>query len=135
MGFSARRGSLTTRQRLEVLCVTWNVNEQKPEAGSPFFRWLGELGRGAGLACLALQEIEMGGQSVATAAVRDALMRSTQVPPTPLSVRWAVHLAAWCKPVLCSIPVCVFIMFLFMCLDLMFFKLFAPGVRSLFARR
>lgn len=82
VGFMARRESLTSRQRLEVLCLTWNVNEQKPEAGSPFFRWLGELGRGAGLACLALQEIEMGGQSVATAAVRDALMRSTQVPQT-----------------------------------------------------
>jgi hypothetical protein len=46
-----------------VLAVTWNVGESKPEAGSPFFRWVHEAAANMQLAVVALQEIEMGSSS------------------------------------------------------------------------
>lgn len=64
---------------LEVLCLTWNVNEQKPDGGSALFGTLAALAETARVAVFGLQEIEMGGSSVAMAAAKDALLKSAQV--------------------------------------------------------
>ena len=61
-----------------MLCLTWNVNEQRPE-GSPLFNWIADLSAQASIAVIALQEIEMGGSSVAVAAAKDILNKSAQV--------------------------------------------------------
>lgn len=66
------------RETLNVLCVTWNVNERKPEQDSPFFRWIHETGYSTQLAVVACQEIEMGSSSVALAAAKDALSYKMQ---------------------------------------------------------
>ena len=73
--------SLVEQQRLEVLCVTWNVNEQKPSANSAFFSIVCHLARPEGikLAIFGLQEIEMGGHSVAIAAAKDKINKKAQV--------------------------------------------------------
>ena len=67
-----------SRQNLEMLCLTWNVNEQQPE-DSPLFKWIADLSAKASLVVVALQEIEMGGGSVAIAAAKDVLKKSAQV--------------------------------------------------------
>ena len=51
------------REALRALCVTWNVGESKPEAGSAFFRWVHEQAFNTQLAVMGLQEIEMGSSS------------------------------------------------------------------------
>ncbi len=61
-----------------MLCLTWNVNEQRPD-GSPLFKWIADLSAKASVAVIALQEIEMGGGSVAVAAAKDILNKSAQV--------------------------------------------------------
>lgn len=66
------------RANLEMLCLTWNVNEQRPE-GSPLFNWIADLSGKASIAVVALQEIEMGSSSVAIAAAKDVLNKSAQV--------------------------------------------------------
>lgn len=69
-----------SRGNLEMLCLTWNVNEQRPE-GSPLFNWIADLSGKASIAVVALQEIEMGSSSVAIAAAKDVLNKSAQVGP------------------------------------------------------
>lgn len=73
------------RANLEMLCLTWNVNEQRPE-GSPLFTWLADLSGKASIAVVALQEIEMGSSSVAIAAAKDVLNKSAQVNLLSLSL-------------------------------------------------
>ncbi|GAB4822767.1 hypothetical protein N2152v2_009813 [Parachlorella kessleri] len=62
---------------VHMLCVTWNVGESKPSKRSPFFTQLdGKVNvtdPGIQLVVVGLQEIEMGGSSVALAAAKDAL--------------------------------------------------------------
>ena len=67
-----------SHKNLEMLCLTWNVNEQRPD-GSPLFKWIADLSARASVAVIALQEIEMGGGSVAVAAAKDILNKSAQV--------------------------------------------------------
>ena len=76
--YNADAGALVRRANLEMLCLTWNVNEQRPE-GSPLFNWIADLSGKASIAVLALQEIEMGSSSVAIAAAKDVLNKSAQV--------------------------------------------------------
>lgn len=63
----------------EVACLTWNVNEARPEAGTALHRWVVDLARDASLFVVALQEIESGGSSLALAAAKDALLAKQQV--------------------------------------------------------
>ncbi len=67
------------RHELEVACLTWNVNEARPEAGTALQRWVVDLSREASLFVVALQEIESGGSSLALAAAKDALLAKQQV--------------------------------------------------------
>ena len=67
-----------------MLCLTWNVNEQRPE-GSPLFNWIADRSARASIAVVALQEIEMGSSSVAIAAAKDVLNKSAQVYLSSLS--------------------------------------------------
>lgn len=76
--FENEAPALVSRKNLEMLCLTWNVNEQRPE-GSPLFKWIADLSANASVAVIALQEIEMGGGSVAIAAAKDVLNKSAQV--------------------------------------------------------
>lgn len=66
---------------MEVLCLTWNVNEQKPQAASSFFGIVSRLAASESikLAVFGLQEIEMGGHSVAIAAAKDKINKKAQV--------------------------------------------------------
>lgn len=65
---------------LEVVCLTWNVGEGKPNpADSNFFRWLAKRAASAAIVVVGLQEIEMGGGSVAMAAARDRFAKIAQV--------------------------------------------------------
>lgn len=79
------------QQKLDVLCLTWNVNEQKPHANSLFFAMVSKLAEAqtTKLAIFGLQEIEMGGHSLAIAAAKDKINKKSQVlsqspPPPPL---------------------------------------------------
>ncbi|KAK9805177.1 hypothetical protein WJX72_003678 [[Myrmecia] bisecta] len=76
--FEAEAGSVVKHELLEVMCLTWNVNEQKPDSGSAIFRNVDVLSSKASVAVVALQEIEMGGSSVAIAAAKDAILKSMQ---------------------------------------------------------
>ncbi len=67
------------RETVRTLCVTWNVNEQKPDAGSDVFAHIAASAAGAQVAVFGLQEIEMGSASVALAAAKDQLARGMQV--------------------------------------------------------
>ena len=83
----ARRGefkdglsAVMERRALEVVCLTWNVGEGKPEPSrSNFFRWLSKRAASAAIVVVGLQEIEMGGGSVALAAARDRFAKVAQV--------------------------------------------------------
>ena len=76
--FETEAAALVSHKNLEMLCLTWNVNEQRPD-GSPLFKWITDLSAKASVAVIALQEIEMGGGSVAVAAAKDILNKSAQV--------------------------------------------------------
>ena len=62
-----------------MLCLTWNVNEQRPDPSSSLFQWVADLSAKSSIVVVALQEIEMGGGSVAIAAAKDVLNKSAQV--------------------------------------------------------
>ena len=66
------------REHLEVMCLTWNVNQQRPDANSGVFHKVADAGASASIVVVALQEIEMGSSSVAIAAAKDALRKSAQ---------------------------------------------------------
>lgn len=80
--YADEAGRLVERHELEIFCLTWNVNEARPEAGNALHRWVVDLSREAGLLVVALQEIESGGSSLALAAAKDALLTRQQVPHT-----------------------------------------------------
>ena len=74
--------SVLSRQLHQCLAVTWNVNEQRPE-GSSLFRHIRERSAEAHTLMVALQEVEMGGSSVALAAAKDAIARGLQARGPP----------------------------------------------------
>ena len=76
--FDTQLPHITDLKAVDVLCLTWNVGESKPE-GSPFFRWVAEKARSASVVVIALQEIEMGSSSIVLGAAKDALLKSAQV--------------------------------------------------------
>lgn len=67
-----------SRISLGVLAVTWNCGESRPEASSPFFRWIREHSGDKSLIVVSLQEVEMGGASVALAAAKETLSTKSQ---------------------------------------------------------
>lgn len=76
---------LVERHTLEVACLTWNVNESRPDPTNEVHRWVAELSAEASLFVVALQEIESGGGSLALAAAKDALLTKQQVSFMPRS--------------------------------------------------
>ena len=74
---------LVDRHPFEVACLTWNVNEARPDPGTGLHRWVIDLAKEASLFVVALQEIESGGGSLALAAAKDALLTRQQVGPRP----------------------------------------------------
>ena len=84
-----------SRKNLEMLCLTWNVNEQRPD-GSPLFNWIADLSAKASIAVIALQEIEMGGGSVAVAAAKDILNKSAQVMCAPGACLYCTYTVCVC---------------------------------------
>lgn len=77
--YQAEAAQALETKRLQALCVTWNVNERFPEAGCPLFAWLRNTSATCNLAIIGLQEVEMGGGSVAMGTVKDNLFRGMQV--------------------------------------------------------
>ena len=77
------------------MCLTWNVNHQRPDASSGVFHGVfhkvADAGASASIVVVALQEIEMGSSSVAIAAAKDALRKSAQVS---LPSKTAMHKSA-----------------------------------------
>ncbi len=78
--YQAEAAQALETKRLQALCVTWNVNERFPEAGCPLFAWLRNTSTNCNLAMIGLQEVEMGGGSVAMGTVKDNLFKGMQVP-------------------------------------------------------
>lgn len=74
----AEMGQLVTRRCYTCVAMTWNVNEQRPE-DSAAFTALRDASKEAHVAAVGLQEIEMGGGSVAIAAAKDAIARGMLV--------------------------------------------------------
>ena len=74
---------LVDRHPFEVACLTWNVNEARPDPGTGLHRWLIDLAKEASLFVVALQEIKSGGGSLALAAAKDALLTRQQVSLGP----------------------------------------------------
>ena len=68
----------SSRISLGVLAVTWNCGESRPEISSPFFRWIQEHSGDKSLIVVSLQEVEMGGASVALAAAKETLSTKSQ---------------------------------------------------------
>ena len=74
---------LVERHAFEVACLTWNVNESRPDPGTGLHRWVIDLAKEASLFVVALQEIESGGGSLALAAAKDALLTKQQASLRP----------------------------------------------------
>ena len=72
---------LVERHAMEVACITWNVNEARPDPSTGLHRWVIDLAKEASMFVVALQEIESGGGSLALAAAKDALLTKQQVSP------------------------------------------------------
>eukprot|EP00890_Picochlorum_soloecismus_P001963 jgi/Picsp_1/2768/NSC_00996-R1_type i inositol- -trisphosphate 5-phosphatase 12-like len=66
------------RTSVSILAVTWNVGESRPPMTSPFFRWIKENCVEKSIVVVSLQEVEMGGTSVALAAARETLASKSQ---------------------------------------------------------
>ena len=74
-----RKGSVCfSRISFETLAVTWNCGESRPGKTSSFFRWINEHSTDKSLAVFCLQEVEMGGTSVAIAAAKETLASKSQ---------------------------------------------------------
>lgn len=71
-------GHTFVRESINVLAVTWNCGESRPESASPVFRWLHEHAFDKSVVVVGLQEVEMGGTSVALAAAKNALASRLQ---------------------------------------------------------
>lgn len=67
-----------SRISLGILAVTWNCGESRPEISSPFFRWIQQHSSDKSLIVVSLQEVEMGGASVALAAAKETLSTKSQ---------------------------------------------------------
>lgn len=67
----------------QTLAITWNVNEQRPDHSS-LFRMIRERAPDTQTLMVALQEVEMGGSSVALAAAKDAMAKGLQAGPQTL---------------------------------------------------
>ena len=70
--------NLVERHEMEVACITWNVNEARPDPSTGLHRWVIDLAKEASMFVVALQEIESGGGSLALAAAKDALLTKQQ---------------------------------------------------------
>ena len=77
--FMEEANHLVERHALEVACITWNVNESRPDPATGLHRWVIDLAKEASMFVVALQEIESGGGSLALAAAKDALLAKQQV--------------------------------------------------------
>ena len=102
--YAAIAPSLAVRREVDCLTITWNVNEQRP-GGSPLFGLLRERSARCQAVAVALQEVEVGGSSVALAAAKDAIAKSLQVRPAQAclllaAIKLAVNVASayhcWC---------------------------------------
>ena len=100
--YQAEAAQALETKRLQALCVTWNVNERFPEAGCPLFAWLRNTSAACNLAMIGLQEVEMGGGSVAMGTVKDNLFRGIQVQlmwckimTNSLMPLWLVYQLSW----------------------------------------
>lgn len=87
--WQGERASTFTRESLNALAVTWNCGESKPDPGSAIFRWVHEHSYDKSLAVIALQEVEMGGTSVALAAAKNALAAKMQERGNANAQFWA----------------------------------------------
>ena len=85
---------LTVVESVSLLALTWNVGQARPPPGSPFWGALADLASGADLAVACLQEIEMGGSSVALAAAREAVLPSSNERGNATAQWWAAALQA-----------------------------------------
>eukprot|EP00889_Picochlorum_renovo_P000771 jgi/Picre1/27801/NNA_000765.t1 len=76
--FKALGAPCFSRASLGVLAVTWNCGESRPSPSSPFFRWISENSSDKSLIVISLQEVEMGGTSVAIAVAKETLSAKSQ---------------------------------------------------------
>ena len=76
--FKTLGGPCFSRASLGVLAVTWNCGESRPTPSSPFFRWISENSDDKSLIVISLQEVEMGGKSVAIAVAKETLSAKSQ---------------------------------------------------------
>ena len=76
--YAAIAPRLAERREVNCFTATWNVNEQRP-GGSPFFALLRERSAGCQAVAVALQEVEVGGSSIALGAAKDVIAKSLQV--------------------------------------------------------
>lgn len=76
--WEAAKGNICAKDSINVLAVTWNCGESKPEPKSSVFRWIHEHAFDKSIALIGLQEVEMGGTSVALAAAKNALSAKMQ---------------------------------------------------------
>lgn len=77
-GWETAKSDVCTRDSINVLAVTWNCGESKPERNSSVFRWIHEHAFDKSIVLIGLQEVEMGGTSVALAAAKNALAAKMQ---------------------------------------------------------
>ena len=75
--YAAIAPALAERREVNCLTVTWNVNEQRP-GGSPFFQLVRDRSAGCQAVAVALQEVEVGGSSIALGAAKDVIARGLQ---------------------------------------------------------
>ncbi len=76
--YAAIAPRLAERREVNCFTATWNVNEQRP-GGSPFFALLRERSARCQAVAVALQEVEVGGSSIALGAAKDVIAKSLQV--------------------------------------------------------
>ena len=87
--FEAEGSDCYSRTSLGVLAVTWNCGESRPDMGSSFFRWIAENSVDKAMIIISLQEVEMGGASVALAAAKETLAAKSQERGNSNAQYWA----------------------------------------------
>lgn len=87
--FEAEGSDCYSRTSLGVLAVTWNCGESRPDVGSSFFRWIAENSVDKSMIVISLQEVEMGGASVALAAAKETLSAKSQEKGNANAQYWA----------------------------------------------
>ena len=87
--FEAEGSDCYSRTSLGVLAVTWNCGESRPDVGSAFFRWITENSVDKSMIVISLQEVEMGGASVALAAAKETLAAKSQEKGNANAQYWA----------------------------------------------